>query len=175
MKEISSATMDDLPRLETVGVGYEINLPAEGAIYDATNMTEITRFGNGRGPEFIRADRAKLREWLMTNYEEDGNRVTAFFDDSTSYSGDILVGADGINSHVRDQLFPNPDQRPKSLSLGIVVGESEANEEQFARWRKLGNSFFIGYAPQRRLFIGLKNVAADGRSAKYYWIFGWFV
>ena len=140
MKEISSATMDDLPELETVGVGYEINLPAEGAIYDATNVTEITRFGNGRGPEFIRADRAKLREWLMTDinlhwgkrfthYEEDGSGVTAFFDDGTSYSGDMLVGADGINSHVRDQLLPNPDQRPKSLSLGIIVGELEANEE----------------------------------------------
>jgi flavin-dependent dehydrogenase len=186
MEEILSATTGDLPKLETVGIAHECNIPGEGAFFDATNMAEQMRFGNGNGPDFIRADRAKLREWLLTNinvhwgkrfthYLEDNNGVTAFFDDGTSYTGDVLVGADGINSRVRSQLLPNSSQRPKSLPVGIIVGELTATEDQLKRWRKLANSFFIGYAGPRRLFVGLKSVAPDGMSAKYYWIFGWCV
>lgn len=177
--------MDDLLPLESVAIAHEANIPGEGAIFDATDMSERMRFGNGHGQDFIRADRAKLREWLLTNidvhwgkrfthYEETGDRVTAYFDDGTSYTGDLIVGTDGINSRVRDQLVSDPCSRPKSLPIGIIVGELNATEEQFKRWRRLANSFFIGYAGVRRLFVGLKSVAADGKSAKYYWIFGWY-
>ena len=178
------ATSDDLPKLETVAIANEFNIPGELAMFDATNMTERVRIGNGHGPDFIRADRAKLREWLLSNlnthwgkrfthYEQDGNGVTAFFDDGTSYFGSVLVGADGISSHVRNQLLPDSTLRPKNLPVGIILGELNASEEQFKRWRQLANSFFIGYAGLRRLFVGLKSVASDAKSAKYYWIFGW--
>ena len=184
MGDIESATMDDLPRLETVGIAHEFDIPGEGAFFDATNMAEQMRFGNGHGPDFIRADRAKLREWLLTNinvhwgkrfthYVQDDKSVTALFDDGTSYAGDILIGADGISSRVRDQLLPDLRQRPQNRPVGIIVGELTATEDQLKRWRKLANSFFIGYAGLRRLFVGLKSVAPDGKSAKYYWIFGW--
>lgn len=184
MEDILSSTPNDLPKLETVAIANEFNLPGELAIFDATSMAERVRIGNGHGPDFIRADRAKLRDWLLTNvnvhwgkrfthYEQDQDSVTAFFEDGTSYSGTVLVGADGINSRVRDQLLPDPGLRPKNLPVGIIVGELSANEEQLKRWQKLANSFFIGYAGLRRLFVGLKSVASDGKSAKYYWIFGW--
>jgi flavin-dependent dehydrogenase len=184
IKDLTSATLDDLPRLETVGVGHEFNIPGEGAIFDATNMTEYVRFGNGHGPDFIRADRSKLRAWLQTNinvhwdkrfthFEEHADGVTAYFDDGTSYRGSILVGADGVNSRVRDQLLSNSNLRPEPVPLGIVVGEVEATEEQFKRWKKLANTFFIGYAGIRRMFVGLKSVAADEKGARYYWFFFW--
>ena len=176
--------MDDLPSLETVGVGYEFNIPGEGAIYDATSMTEHIRFGNGHGPDFIRADRSGLRAWLQTNinvhwgkrfthFQQNTIGVTAYFDDGTSYCGNVLVGADGINSRVRDQLLPGSNQRPEAVPLGIVVGEVEATEEQFKRWTKIANTFFIGYAGIRRMFIGLKSVGSNGKSARYYWFFFW--
>jgi 2-polyprenyl-6-methoxyphenol hydroxylase-like FAD-dependent oxidoreductase len=67
------------------------------------------------------ASRAGLRRVLLsglddivhfdrafTRYESapDG-RITAFFEDGTSATGDLLVGADGGNSRVRRQLLPN--------------------------------------------------------------------
>lgn len=43
----------------------------------------------------------------FTHYEEmpDG-KITAFFEDGTRATGDVLVGADGGNSRVRKQLLP---------------------------------------------------------------------
>lgn len=165
-------------------MGYEHNIIAEGAIFDATNLDEYSRFGNGHTPTFIRADRSRLRAWLQTNidvhwgkrfthFEQDDGGVTAYFDDGTWYRGDILVGADGINSRVRDQLMPGASLKLKPVPMGIIVGEVDATKEQFKRWKRLATTFFVGYAGKRRMFLGLKNIAADGRSARYYWFFFW--
>ena len=67
-------------------------------------------------------DRAAMREVLMkhlsperisydkvfTHYEERfDSAVTAFFDDGSSAYGGLLIGADGRNSRVRQQLLPS--------------------------------------------------------------------
>jgi len=57
----------------------------------------------------LRLNRGHLRHWLATKIpvqwnkrlcrvEEDGSRVIAHFEDGTTASGDILVGADGVKS-----------------------------------------------------------------------------
>lgn len=57
----------------------------------------------------LRLNRLLFRRWLATHIpiqwgkrlrrvEEEGNRITVHFEDGTSASGDILVGADGVNS-----------------------------------------------------------------------------
>ncbi len=43
----------------------------------------------------------------VTGFETDGEKVRVLLDDGTSETGDILVGADGINSVVRRQLLPD--------------------------------------------------------------------
>ena len=42
---------------------------------------------------------------VFSHYEQTDDGVVAYFPDETSASGDILVGADGINSKVRHQLL----------------------------------------------------------------------
>jgi len=64
--------------------------------------------------------RSRLRDILVSHYgkeihcskklqrvQEDGEGVAAFFEDGTSAIGDILIGADGIHSATRQQLFPS--------------------------------------------------------------------
>jgi hypothetical protein len=45
------------------------------------------------------------------------NVITAHFDDGTTALGDVLVGADGANSHVRAQLLPDA----KRVETGVVA------------------------------------------------------
>ncbi len=46
---------------------------------------------------------------------EDGKRVTASFEDGTTATGDLLVGADGTNSPVRRQYLPHAVLRDTDL------------------------------------------------------------
>ncbi|OIW19302.1 hypothetical protein TanjilG_24341 [Lupinus angustifolius] len=41
----------------------------------------------------------------VVNFVDDGNKVTVELDNGQKYEGDLLVGADGIRSKVRNQLF----------------------------------------------------------------------
>ena len=41
----------------------------------------------------------------LVDIEQDENGVTAYFQDGTSERGDLLVGADGIHSRIRERLF----------------------------------------------------------------------
>ena len=65
-------------------------------------------------------DRMTLRQILLaglsgqvhfgkpfTRYERTGDLVTAFFADGSHETGDLLVGADGVNSRVARQLLPD--------------------------------------------------------------------
>lgn len=77
------------------------------------------------------ASRISLREVLLTDLDDvvrlgktfdryetgAGGRVTAHFSDGTSASADILVGADGANSRVRQQLLPDAER----INTGILA------------------------------------------------------
>ena len=41
------------------------------------------------------------------SFEQKENKITAYLKDGTSAKGDFLIGADGIHSAVRNQLFPD--------------------------------------------------------------------
>ncbi len=64
----------------------------------------------------VRAERRRLRDWLATNIpvqwgrrvtriEQDNDGISVYFKDGASAKGDILVGADGVNSVGRSLIY----------------------------------------------------------------------
>ena len=76
--------------------------------------------------EVVHFDKAFVR------YEQSNDgKVTAFFADGTSATGDVLVGADGARSRVRQQFLPNA----RMIDLAAIgVGGKLALTEQTAAW-----------------------------------------
>ena len=89
-----------------------LDLEPQFRIYD--EQKNLTASTEGKDT-FIRANRRRLRQWLATNIdvkwdkrlskvEETEDKVTAYFEDGTSATGDVLVGADGVRSLSRHDV-----------------------------------------------------------------------
>jgi 2-polyprenyl-6-methoxyphenol hydroxylase-like FAD-dependent oxidoreductase len=84
----------------------------------------------------------------LSRYDETDDDVTLHFTDGTSYTADVLIAADGINSAVRPQLWG-----PSELKhLGIAVWLGWAELEGPARTHMVlhhNDLYQLGYAPLR--------------------------
>lgn len=113
LDELAEAFPDDVPGLaESTNHLLPLKLNAQiGLYFPGKDDRGDTRIGVEDTPEMpiVRAERMRLRRTLATNIPiqwgkrvsrivHDDNGVEAFFEDGTSAKGDILVGADGINS-----------------------------------------------------------------------------
>lgn len=100
---------DDVPDLALTNHLLPLDLPSQSVVYLSDRPGQ--RYGvTSQGPlDMVRADRVLLRQFLATNipchmskraisFEESTESVTVGFDDGTSATGTILVGADGANS-----------------------------------------------------------------------------
>ncbi|KAF7985518.1 hypothetical protein HWV62_3739 [Athelia sp. TMB] len=129
----------------------------------------------------IRINRAKFRQYLLTglpvkwgchftHYEIiEGGAVKALFEDGTTAIGDILVGADGLRSRVRNTLYqPNPPLL-NTIPVGTVVGEITLNREQYERQAKLGRAFYIARQHGILFFVGLRGYSEDLSEGYFYW------
>ncbi|KAF3766645.1 FAD/NAD(P)-binding domain-containing protein [Cryphonectria parasitica EP155] len=161
-----------------------LNLPAQLALYtpgreDRWGFQDSPRF------PFIRAERRRLRNWLSTSIpvqwgkhvqriEHDDHGVSVYFQDGSSAKGDILIGADGINSVVREHLLGRPAADLLAVvPLATVVGQLELSGEALRRQLALGHSGYMLIRPDLGFigFAGLHYVNPDGLSARYYWNF----
>jgi 2-polyprenyl-6-methoxyphenol hydroxylase-like FAD-dependent oxidoreductase len=89
--------------------------------YSLPTSKVIPKFGFGT----VAIHRARLQSLLyqaldknkvhtakrLKNFEQDNNEITLHFEDGTKASGNCLIGADGLRSIVRQQLFGNAPLR----------------------------------------------------------------
>ena len=115
LPDLLSSTLRDVPPLEQCSVTHSVGIPTEFAIFEGNSGKELTRV-HGHTTEgdivALRVNRARFRDWLsehldiqwnkrFSHYEEIEGGVKVFFEDGTTATGDMLVGADGIGSHGR--------------------------------------------------------------------------
>ncbi|KAJ4265953.1 hypothetical protein NW762_003926 [Fusarium torreyae] len=175
---------DDLPDLkQAVDHIRPLNLPTQICLYPAETENRVGWEDCAETP-FIRAERYRLRNWLSTNIniqwnkrimriEHNDDGVIVFFHDNTSAKGDILVGADGAHSIVRQQLLDKSnDEVLRVIPLAAIVGELTLSGDAFRRQLALSHgSYSLIDADRGYLtFCSLHKVAPDGQSAQYYWI-----
>lgn len=153
----------------------------------------------------LRVNRLRLRETLATGIEvqwgkeadrieEDDEKVTVFFKDGTSATGDVLIGADGVHSSskteslpalnlahqesaththlsVRPHVLKKPNSEVLELSPNtIVLGETKLAGKEFEQQLQLGHSCIMVFGPGFSLFVGLNTVSEDGKEGEYYWL-----
>lgn len=111
----------------------------DDAVLSGKPILDIERRGIGRLElreillSGLDTEDAPLMRWnkVFTHYEQlENGRVRAYFDDGSSEDGDVLVGAEGSHSQVRQQYLPHL----KRLDLGIlaIAGRYILNKERIA-------------------------------------------
>ena len=80
------------------------------------------------GPESVRLGVA------CTGFADEGDHVAARLSDGTEERGDVLVGADGLSSAVRAQLFGLP--APRYAGYGVWFGTSAQTTDERI-WREI--------------------------------------
>ncbi|KAK3988691.1 hypothetical protein QBC44DRAFT_309158 [Cladorrhinum sp. PSN332] len=180
---LADAVPSDLPNFrDAVNHLQPLQLNPQINVYPPNS--EI-RLGFESTPEqpFIRAERRRLRNWLSTNLpiqwgkrvtriENDDAGVTVHFDDGRTAKGDVLVGADGINSTVREHLLSRPASSiTRVVPLATVIGQLTLSGPALVRQLSLAHSGYMSVRPDLGFitFTGLHYVSPDGLSAKYYW------
>ncbi|KAK9420619.1 putative Monooxygenase [Seiridium unicorne] len=181
--ELQPGLPDDLPPIEpAVNHLKPLKLPPQFIWHVSGNRLGVT---GGPDTFVLRANRMRLREWLATKIpitygkqalkvEENDDSVTVHFQDGTVASGDILVGADGINSRVREHLLSRPNEHTlRTNAFAVIVGETTLTGDAFERQISLGHSAYVGIAGDRArsIFVGLNKVSEDGKVGSYYWFY----
>ncbi|KAI1339723.1 FAD/NAD(P)-binding domain-containing protein [Xylariaceae sp. FL0016] len=134
----------------------------------------------------LRANRLELRKWLATNVnihwgkklhsvEDREDKSVLHFEDGTSASGDVIVGADGVQSNVREHLLGRPNADILNVvPSAIIIGETTLSGPAMERQLSLGHSCYVAGPADARfsLFVGLSKINED-LSGDYYWFLVW--
>ncbi|KAL2062950.1 hypothetical protein VTL71DRAFT_6022 [Oculimacula yallundae] len=121
--------------------------PGETNLNAITGLVTHSRKGPGLrgGPTPYLADRTVLRDVLRSGIEEhisygkkftsyvvDEDGVRATFEDGTTYTGALLVGADGVRSGVRKQF--QPEHKMVDTNGRCIYGKTPMTEELIQRF-----------------------------------------
>lgn len=131
-----------------------------------------THFGHN-----ISASRDLFRKILMEHvdvrygkrfmsYEEDQNVVKVLFEDGTTATGNLLVGADGANSPVRGQLIKG--FKATSTSFTTLHGNTLLERESYEPLIEKGNTGIVMGQDGLKLTLLLLEYRDDGKA-----LFNW--
>ncbi|KAI0886985.1 putative monooxygenase [Annulohypoxylon maeteangense] len=181
LDELVSSVPNDLPPFEdSVNHLTPLNLQVQLSLYlkDGRRVVQST-------PEsrIVRANRLRLRTWLsdripiqwgkrLLRVEEVDDKVKLHFEDGTQATGDILVGADGVNSVVREHVLRRPNKETlNTIPATMIIGETTLSGERFERQLSLGHSCYAKSAVDASyfLFVGLSQTSQNGTNGQYYW------
>lgn len=186
---MKSSMPSDLGPVEQTSHLLPLNLPPQFSFYDITRPDFRVGVVADDNLHVIRANRHRMRDWLMqgidvkfnkrlTRIEEHNDKVTAYFEDGTSATGDFVVGAEGTRSAVRRHILKGQDVM-KPLPIGSIFGEIELTGEKFSEQLTLSHSNYIVMDPrlatkdQTAIFCALNRVSPDGKTGHYYFILLW--
>jgi 2-polyprenyl-6-methoxyphenol hydroxylase-like FAD-dependent oxidoreductase len=175
---------DDIGPIECTNHLTPLDLPAQFVFYHAKNSDMRVGVEDDDKGKIVRANRQRLRDWLRTHIpvqydrrvlkvDEEGEKITVHFENGSSATGDILVGAEGTRSAIRKHILRGQDvMRP--LPIGSLVGEIELTGDDFARQLELAHSAYvvIDNGPAS-LFAALNKVSPDGKLGYWYFILHW--
>lgn len=159
------------------------HLPAQFVFYHTQKPDMRIGVEDDDKGKIVRANRQRLRDWLRTHipvqYDRrvvrvvEDEKITVHFENGTSATGDIVIGAEGSRSAIRKHVLHGQDVM-KPLPIGSLVGEVELTGDDFARQLELAHSAYVvlDNGPAS-LFAALNKVSPDGKMGYWYFILHW--
>lgn len=67
-----------------------------------------------------------------------------------------------------------PQQKVSTLPAGVINGEVTLSGDEFRRQLDLAHSAYVAAAESFHIYVGLKEVSADGKEGSFYWFLNFF-
>lgn len=108
---------------------------------------------------------------VFTSLERNSGEIIARFDDGSKARGELLIGADGLRSTVRGQLFPGVEPE----YAGYVAWRALVDEHTLPAElrRSLGNVYWFGLPPGE-MIVAYPVPSRDGAPGHRDWNIVWY-
>jgi 2-polyprenyl-6-methoxyphenol hydroxylase-like FAD-dependent oxidoreductase len=108
---------------------------------------------------------------IFNGFQQGGGEVVAFFQDGSAARGELLVGADGLRSAVRAQLFRGLEPAYAGYVAWRALVDEDALPAELRR--RLGNTYWFGLPPGE-MIVAYPVPARDGAPGRRDWNIVWY-